>query len=122
MGSIYFFDTFWKKKDVGRLRKCRYVVLYFAVVTVAFLEEYVVSMGIKVLLAVPALTVLCVVFYKTDWKQSIFFSGLDYSLYFLADLILVQLENILVNSEKLYISQPVFLPCPQSWHGSVWFL
>ena len=79
-------------------------------------------MGIKVLLAVLALTVFCVAFYKTDWKQSIFFSGLDYSLYFLADLLSVQLENILVNSEKVYISKPVFLPCLQSWHGSVWFL
>ena len=107
-GSIYFFDTFLKKKDAGRLQRCRYVVLYFAVVTVAFLGEYVVSMGIKALLAVLALTVFCVAFYKTDWKQGIFFSGLDYSLYFLADLLSVQLENILVNSEKVYISKPVF--------------
>ena len=28
-GSIYFFDTFLKKKDTGWLGKCRYVVLYF---------------------------------------------------------------------------------------------
>ena len=107
-GSIYFFDTFLKKKDVVRLEKCRHIILYAAVVAVAFLGEYFVSMGIKVLLAVLAFTVFCMVFYKTDWKQSIFFSGLDYSLYFLADLLSVQLENILVNSEKVYISKPVF--------------
>ncbi len=28
-GSIYFFDTFLKKKNVGWLGKCRYPVLYF---------------------------------------------------------------------------------------------
>ncbi|MEY8338892.1 hypothetical protein AALB16_12870 [Lachnospiraceae bacterium 62-35] len=36
-GSIYFFDTFLKKKDVVRLGKCRYVVLYFADMVVALL-------------------------------------------------------------------------------------
>ena len=111
-GSIYFFDTFLKKKDVVRLEKCRHIILYAAVVAVAFLGEYFVSMGIKVLLAVLAFTVFCMVFYKTDWKQSIFFSGLDYSLYFLADLLSVQLENILVNSEKAYISKPIFFAIP----------
>ena len=111
-GSIYFFDTFLKKKDVVRLEKCRHIILYAAVVAVAFLGEYFVSMGIKVLLAVLAFTVFCMVFYKTDWKQSIFFSGLDYSLYFLADLLSVQLENILVNSEKAYISKPIFFAMP----------
>lgn len=107
-GSIYFFDTFMGRKRWGRLDKCRYVVLYLAVVAVAFCGEYLESVGVKVLLAVLALTVFCMVFYRTDWKQSIFFSGLNYSLYFLADLLAVQLENILVNSEEAYISKPVF--------------
>ena len=39
-GSIYFYDTFLKKKNVGRLDKCRHIVLYPAVGTVAFLGEY----------------------------------------------------------------------------------
>lgn len=112
LGSIYFFDTFLKKKDVVRLDKCRHIILYPTVVAVAFLGEYFVSMGIKVLLAVLALTVFCMVFYEADWKQCIFFSGLNYSLYFLADLLSVQLENILVNSDKAYVSKPVFLALP----------
>ncbi len=111
-GSIYFFDTFMGRKRKGWQDKCRYVVLYPAVVAVAFLGEYLESVGIKVLLAVLALTVFCMVFYRTDWKQSIFFSGLNYSLYFLADLLAVQLENILVNSEEAYISKPVFFAMP----------
>lgn len=110
-GSIYFFDTFLEKKNIGRLGKCRYVILYLAIVAVAFLGEYF-SMGIKVLLAVLALTVFCAVFYRADWKQCIFFSAVNYSLYFLADLLSVQLENILLNSEKAYISKPVFLAVP----------
>jgi len=36
-GSIYFFDTFLKKKDTVGLGKCRYVVLYFVGVVVAVL-------------------------------------------------------------------------------------
>lgn len=37
VGSIYFFDTFLKKKDTGWLGKCRYVVLYFVGGVVAVL-------------------------------------------------------------------------------------
>ncbi len=70
------------------------------------------SMGIKVLLVVLAFTVFCMVFYEADWKQCIFFSGLNYSLYFLPDLLSVQLENILVNSDKAYVSKPIFLALP----------
>ena len=110
-GSIYFLDTFLKKKNVGWLVKCRYVILYLVIVAVAFLGEYF-SMGIKVLLAVLTFTVFCAVFYRADWKECIFFSGLNYSLYFLADLLSVQLANILVNSDKAYISKPVFLAVP----------
>ena len=111
-GSIYFFDTFLEKKNVGWLDKCRHIVLYLAVVAVVFLGEYFESMGIKVLLVVLTFMVFCMVFYEADWKQCIFFSAVNYSLYFLADLFSVQLANILVNSEKAYISKPVFLAVP----------
>ena len=111
-GSVYFFETFMDRKRTGWLDKCRYAVLYLAVVAVAFCGEYLESVGVKVLLAVLALTVFCMVFYRADWKQSIFFSGLNYSLYFLADLLAVQFENILVNSEEAYISKPVFFAMP----------
>ena len=111
-GSIYFFDTFLKKKNVGWLGKCRYAILYLTVVAVVFLGEYFESMGIKALLAVLTFTVFCMVFYEADWKQCIFFSAVNYSLYFLTDLFSVQLANILVNSDKAYISKPVFLAVP----------
>ena len=110
-GSIYFFDTFMERKRTGRLEKRRFVVLYPAIVAVAFLGEYC-PMGVKVLLAVLALTIFCAVFYKADWKQCIFFSGLDYSLYCLADIVALQLENILMDSEGAYVSKPVFLALP----------
>lgn len=110
-GSIYFFDTFMERKRMGRLKKRRFVVLYPALVAVAFLGEYC-PMGVKVLLAVLALTIFCEVFYKADWKQCIFFSGLDYSLYCLADIVALQLENILMDSEGAYVSKPVFLALP----------
>lgn len=111
-GSIYFLDTFLEKKSIGRLGKCRYVILYLTVVAVVFLGEYFESMGIKALLAVLTFTVFCMVFYEADWRQCIFFSAVNYSLYFLTDLFSVQLANILVNSDKAYISKPVFLALP----------
>ena len=39
-GSIYFFDTFMERKRTGRLEKRGFVVLYPAMVAVAFLGEY----------------------------------------------------------------------------------
>lgn len=110
-GSIYFFDTFMERKRMGRLKKRRFVVLYPALVAVAFLGEYC-PMGVKVLLAVLALTIFCEVFYKADWKQCIFFSGLDYSLLFLADIVGLQLENMLMDSEEAYVFKPIFLALP----------
>lgn len=110
-GSIYFFDTFMERKRTGRLEKRRFVVLYPAMVAVAFLGEYC-PMGVKVLLAVLALTIFCAVFYKADWKQCIFFPGLDYSLLFLADIVGLQLENMLMDSEEVYVFKPIFLALP----------
>ena len=51
-GSVYFFGIFMERKRVGWLDKCRYVVLYLVCVAVAFLGEYLDSMGIKILLIV----------------------------------------------------------------------
>ena len=110
-GSIYFFDTFMERKRTGRLEKRRFVVLYPAMVAVAFLGEYC-PMGVKVLQAVLALTIFCAVFYKADWKQCIFFPGLDYSLLFLADIVGLQLENMLMDSEEVYVFKPIFLALP----------
>ena len=109
--SIYFFDTFMERKRTGRLEKRRFVVLYPAIVAVAFLGECC-PMGVKVLLAVLALTIFCAVFYKADWKQCIFFPGLDYSLLFLADIVGLQLENMLMDSEEVYVFKPIFLALP----------
>ena len=107
-GSIYFFDTFLKKKDVVRLEKCKHIILYAAVVAVAFLGEYFVSMGIKVLLMVLVLMVFCTVFYKAEWKQRIFFSVLNYSLLFLTDLFMLQMENLFISQNDV----PTFLLLP----------
>ncbi len=100
-GSIYFFDTFLKKKDMGRLGKCSYVFLYLATVVVAFLGGRFFSMGIKVLATVMLFMAFCAVFYEADWKQRIFFSGLNYSLLFLTDLFMLQMENMFVSDKDV---------------------
>ena len=68
-GSVYFFDTFLKKTDVGRLGKCRYVVLYFADMVVALLGGHFDLMGIKVMLIILVSITFCTVFYEAGWKQ-----------------------------------------------------
>ncbi|WP_298030827.1 sensor histidine kinase [uncultured Dysosmobacter sp.] len=66
-------------------------------------------MGIKVLLIVLVYMVFCAVFYGADWKQCIFFSGLNYSLLFLADLFSVLAENILTAKDEAYAFKYTFL-------------
>lgn len=110
-GYVYFFDIFLKKKDMGRLDKCRYAVLYLAVVAVALSGELS-SMGTKVILAVLLLSAFCRLFYKTDWKQSIFFSMLNYSLLFLTDILLLLIENVLASKDKLYALDHDFFYIP----------
>ena len=100
-GSIYFFDTFLKKKGAGWLQRCRYVVLYFVGGAVAVLGGQLGLMGIKVLLIVLVSIAFCAVFYRADWKQCIFFSMLNYSLLFLIDLFSLQIEKIFMLSKGI---------------------
>ena len=111
-GIIYFFDTFLKKKDMGRLGKCRYIVLYFVSGAAAVLGGQLGLMGIKVLLIVLVSIAFCAVFYKTDWKQGIFFSMLNYSLLFLTELFSLLVENVLASRDKLYALEYDFLYIP----------
>lgn len=101
-GSIYFFDTFLERKRMGYLDKCRHVVLYLAGVVVALVGLYQGSMGIKVLIAILVYMVFCAVFYVGDWKQRIFFSGINYSLLFLTDLFTLLVENLLNSRQELF--------------------
>ena len=116
-GYMYFWDTFVERKRSGWLGKCRYVVLYLAVVAVAFSMKYAGSMGIKVMLAVLILAVFCRLFYRTDWKQSIFFSMLNYSLLFLTDILLLLTENVLASKDKLYALDYdlLYIPIKMAW-------
>ena len=112
-GSIYFFDTFLKKRDVGRLGKCRYPVLYLFSFAVAYLGGYYVPMWMKVLLLVSVYMAFCSVFYEAGWKQRIFFSVLDYSLLFLTDLFMLQMENMFVSQSE--VRAFLLLPSKMVW-------
>ena len=116
-GYVYFFNIFMERKRKGWLDKCRYVVLYLAVVAVSILGTYLGSTGIKVLLAVFVLMVFCAVFYRADWKQFIFFSVLNYSLLFLVDIFLLLIENVLNGRDELYAleSDLLYVPIKLSW-------
>ena len=108
-GNIYFFNIFMERKRTGWLDKCRYMVLYPAIVAISFLGEYLDLMGIKVLLAVLVHMAFCAVFYRTGWKQCIFFSVLNYSLLFLSDFCFLLFENILTSKDKLNSLENDFL-------------
>ena len=116
-GSIYFFDTFMDRKTTGWLGKCRYVSLYLATMAVAFLGGHFFSMGIKVLAAVLLFMAFCAVFYKTDWKQIVFFSMLNYSLLFLTELFSLLVENVLASRDKLYALEHdlLYIPMKMVW-------
>ncbi len=94
-GHFYFLDTFLKKKDRGRLGKCRYVILFASGFVLAYLVRNPVLMGMKALLFVLLLTAFCALFYEAEWKQCVFFSALNYSLLLLADFFMLQMEKTL---------------------------
>lgn len=111
-GSMYFFDIFMERKRTGWVDKCRYIVLYLVYVALTLLGANIDSMGIKALLVVWACIVFCMAFYRSDWKQCIFFPVLNYSLLFLMDLFSLQVENILIAKDEAYTSKLAFLALP----------
>lgn len=111
-GNIYFFDTFMERKKAGQLEKCRYVVLYIFSFVVAYIGSEFLPMWMKVLLMTSVLTIFCAVFYKGEWKQCIFFSGLNYSLLLLTDLFTLLADNLVNSRQELYALDHDFLLLP----------
>ena len=52
-------------------------------------------------------------FYEADWKQRIFFSGLNYSLLFLTELFMLQMENMFVSDNDVLTF--LLLPSKMIW-------
>ena len=111
-GSVYFFDTFMERKRMKCLERSRYIAFYLSTVTVSFLGEYLDSMGIKALLVILVYIVFCKVYYWADWQHCIFFSSLNYSMLFLTDLLSLQIENILIIKNEMYVSELTYLILP----------
>ncbi len=112
-GSIYFFDTFLKKRDVGWLGKCRYPVLYLSCLAIAYIGGNFFPMWLKVLAVVLIYITFSTVFYEAGWKQRIFFSVLGYSLLFLTDLFTLQMEKMFVSQSE--VRTFLFLPSKMAW-------
>ena len=112
-GCVYFFDAFLERKRAGWLGKCRYAVLYIFCFANAYFGGYFIPMEIKVLLIILVFIAFCAVFYKADWKQCIFFSGLNYSLLFLTDLFMLQMENMFVSDNDVLMF--LLLPSKMTW-------
>lgn len=111
-GDVYFFDIFMERKKTGRFGKYRLVFLYIVSVVIAYIGDEFVSMWMKVLLAVFVLVIFSAVFYEGEWKQYLFFSGLNYSLLFLADIMTLLAENILNSKQVLLDLENYFIMIP----------
>ena len=70
-------------------------------------------MGIKVTMIIFVSIVFCTVFYEAGWKQRIFFSVLNYSLLFLTDLFMLQMENMFIS--KYDVPTFLLLPSKMTW-------
>ena len=111
-GIVYFFDIFMERKRTGWLDKCRHIILFLACGAVVLLGANLNSMGIKVMFIVLVYMVFCAMYYRTNWKQCIFFSVLNYSLLFLTDIFTLLIENILASREELLALEHDFLYIP----------
>jgi len=69
-------------------------------------------MVIKALLVILVYTVFCKVYYWADWQHCIFFSSMNYSMLFLADLLSLQIESILIIKNEMYVSELTYLILP----------
>ena len=111
-GIVFFFDSLMERKRTGWLDKCRHIILFLACGAVVLLGANLNSMGIKVMFIVLVYMVFCAMYYRTNWKQCIFFSVLNYSLLFLTDIFTLLIENILASREELLALEHDFLYIP----------
>ncbi len=96
-GSIYFFNTFLQQKN-SRLQKYRFPFLIVCIAIGAFSSDWI--GGWKVLLIMMACVLLCLIFYKATFVQSVFFSVLNYGM-----LIGIEYLSISVMDWRLFLTQ-----------------
>ena len=76
-GSIYFFNTFLRQKN-NRLQKYRFPFLIVCMTIGAFSRKWI--GGWKAFLIIMAYVLLCLIFYKAAFVESVFFSVLNYGM------------------------------------------
>lgn len=92
LGSLFFFDTFMECRASRRLKKYRYLI-FLCLTRVITLTDYWISMW-KLVLLIPVDAWYCRLIYKSPWKQSFFFAGMNYCILFLADFVVANLEKL----------------------------
>lgn len=90
----------------------RYLILFLAFCAVVGTDLLLGSMTLKVLMGVFVSVLFCAVFYQAGWKQYVFFSILNYCLLFLLDFFALQIENIWISKDIVYMSKLVLLALP----------
>lgn len=93
-GSLFFFDTFMEQKKNEKTGKYRYWLLFLMIASAVGVSRRMNSNICKFFFVIFMLCVFCMLFYRVRWKQSLFFSGLNYSLIFLMDFLLIQVGSI----------------------------
>lgn len=100
-GSLYFFDIFMETKKVDRLIKNRYWLYFLMIALVSYVGQWL-SMW-KCFLNILVCVILCMKFYRIQWKQGIFFSVLNYCMLFLTDFIVYSMEKMWIKPDS-YVS------------------
>ena len=98
-GSLYFFDIFMEQKKTEKLGKYRYWLLFLMIAAAVCINRWIGAAIWKLVLVVSVCMVFCMLFYRVQWKQCLFFSGLNYCLILLTDYLLVQVGSIWISRD-----------------------
>ena len=98
---LYFFDTFLKKKTT-RIGKCRYWILLLMIAINVRMNRGGGFNMFAPFLVIPMFMIFCMLFYHIQWKQGLFFSGLNYCLVSLMDFLMLQVGNIWILQDFMH--------------------
>ncbi len=91
-GSLYFFDTFLARREMGKFPVFRFFI-YFIMMSAANTMGYRIGMW-KLPLFLLGYVLLGRRYYRAGWVQDVFFSLLNYCMIFLTDFAAYCVENL----------------------------
>lgn len=109
--TLYFLDTFLKRKEVGKLEKTRFIVYYgtmFMPAFICYLFEIVMNWG-KFLSVFCVVWLLGLIFYKASIKQIFLYWSLGYGTIILTEWTVITVREIFMPATTLYGDELYYL-------------